>query len=170
MIPGIELLAVYVYNPWIFLYRSLFVAHRSFFADYSRLYRAFERLITCDIYIYIKEKKKEYNKKTEGKMEWDMYFSISVIFFYSKLFYFIRCTTISYVTCIFMIIELYIFFISPFFYLCFIRLISNQLNNLFFFLLIILDPISLLNSITPLLSLASVLQIRRSSPPLFSTF
>lgn len=120
------------------------------------------------IYIYIKEKKRNIIKKQ--KMEWDMYFSISVIFFYSKLFYFIRCTTISYVTCIFMIIELYIFFISPFFYLCFIRLISNQLNNLFFFLLIILDPISLLNSITPLLSLASVLQIRRSSPPLFSTF
>lgn len=83
------------------------------------------------IYIYIKEKKRNIIKKQ--KMEWDMYFSISVIFFYSKLFYFIRCTTISYVTCIFMIIELYIFFISPFFYLCFIRLISNQLNNLFFF-------------------------------------
>lgn len=121
------------------------------------------------IYIYIKEKKRNIIKKQ--KMEWDMYFSISVIFFYSKLFYFIRCTTISYVTCIFMIIELYIFLsLLFFFYLSFIRLISNQLNNLFFFLLIILDPISLLNSITPLLSLASVLQIRRSSPPLFSTF
>lgn len=66
------------------------------------------------IYIYIKEKKRNIIKKQ--KMEWDMYFSISVIFFYSKLFYFIRCTTISYVTCIFMIIELYIFFISPFFF------------------------------------------------------
>ena len=66
------------------------------------------------IYIYIKEKKRNIIKKQ--KMEWDMYFSISVIFFYSKLFYFIRCTTISYVTCIFMIIELYIFLSLLFFF------------------------------------------------------
>lgn len=89
-------------------------------------------------YIY---KRKEHVIKTEGKMEWDISgFSISVIFFIRNIF--IRCITISY--CHLYIYDRIIpFFISSFFYLCFIRLISNQLNNLSFFFLIILDPISL---------------------------
>lgn len=133
MIPGIELLAVYVYNPWIFLYRSLFVAHRSFFADYSRLYRAFERLITCDIYIYIhKRKKKEYNKKTENGMRY-VFFNLCYFFLFEIILFYPMYNNFL---CHLYFYDHWIiyFFISPFFfYLSFIRLISNQLNNLFFF-------------------------------------
>lgn len=134
MIPGIELLAtVCIHCPWIFLYRSLFVAHRSFFVDYSRLYRAFERLklITCDIYKKKKTKKEIAYNKNRGKngMRYIEFFNLCY-FFIRNIF--IRCVTISYC-------HLYMYFydhwIIPFFLslLFFIRLISNQLNYLFFF-------------------------------------